>query len=451
MDVECVLATSEEIEEAITKYYATSQKKSELSEAIDIATATQTEIKLRTEDIKEELTADDAPIIKFVQLAFTEAVKMRSSDIHVEPMEDRLRIRYRIDGICREVQSAPKRLQGAILSRIKIMAEMDIAEKRKPQDGRIAINILGRDLDVRVSAIPATHGESIVMRLLDKQVGLLTLEELGFHPMDYKRFKSIVKRPNGIILLTGPTGCGKTTTLYAALQELNRPDVKIITAENPVEYCIPGINQSQVVHKIGLTFQRILRSMLRQAPNIILVGEIRDTETAEIAIQAALTGHLVFSTLHTNDAPSAITRLLDMGVKPFLVASSLQAVMAQRLVRVLCPNCKEPDPSPDPALLTACGLRSEDIRGKKIYRAVGCAQCNNTGYRGRKGIFELMEMNTTLRDLAFKRAPLAKITDVAKMSGMVTLLEDGVKKVLDGITTLEEILTVARREDVGYI
>jgi type IV pilus assembly protein PilB len=450
-EVECVLAPKEDIVHSIETYYG-SKERSQITDAIEQATVTQSEIKIRGQDMEVEAEAkdDDAPVIRFVQLMIAEAVKQRASDIHVEPMEDRLRIRYRVDGVLQEVNAPPKRLQGAVLSRIKIMAEMDIAEKRKPQDGRIKINVNGRELDIRVSALPATHGESIVMRLLDKEAGLVGLEELGFHSSDYKRFRSLIKRPNGIILVTGPTGSGKTTTLYAALKDLNRPDVKIITAENPVEYNLSGINQAQVKAHIGMTFQRILRAMLRQAPNIILVGEIRDTETAEIAIQAALTGHLVFSTLHTNDAAGALTRLIDMGVKPFLVASSIQASMSQRLVRILCPQCKEVEAHPDPALMAALGIKPEDLRGKKIYRPVGCDQCRNTGYRGRKGIFELMEMNSVLRDMVFRKEPLNKMREQARLSGMITLLEDGVRKVFDGQTTLEEVVTLTHREDISY-
>jgi type IV pilus assembly protein PilB len=449
-DIEIVLAPKQAITEAISKYYG-SKDHTAMSEAIEQATMTQTEIKVRTDQMDEgEAHEDDAPVIKFVQLMITEALKQRASDIHVEPMEDRLRIRYRIDGVCQEVNAPPKRLQGAVLSRIKIMAEMDIAEKRKPQDGRIKIAIDGRQLDIRVSALPATHGESIVMRLLDKEKGLIGLEEMGFHASDYKRFKGLIRRPNGIILVTGPTGSGKTTTLYAALKELNRPDVKIITAENPVEYNIAGINQAQVKAHIGMTFQRILRAMLRQAPNIILVGEIRDTETAEIAIQAALTGHLVFSTLHTNDAPGALTRLIDMGVKPFLVASSIQAAMGQRLIRMLCPECKEVEKEPDPVMLGALAIRPEDLRGRKIYRPAGCDKCRNTGYRGRKGIFELMEMNSVMRDMVFKKEPVQKIREQSRLSGMVTLLEDGVRKIFDGLTSLEEVATITHREDISY-
>jgi type IV pilus assembly protein PilB len=449
-EIEIVLAPKQAIVDAIAKYYGT-REKSAISDAIEQATMTQTEIKVRTDQMEDgEAHEDDAPVIKFVQLMITEALKQRASDIHVEPMEDRLRIRYRIDGVCQEVNAPPKRLQGAVLSRIKIMAEMDIAEKRKPQDGRIKILIDGRQLDIRVSALPATHGESIVMRLLDKEKGLLGLEEMGFHTSDYKRFKGLIRRPNGIILVTGPTGSGKTTTLYAALKELNRPDVKIITAENPVEYNLAGINQAQVKAHIGMTFQRILRAMLRQAPNIILVGEIRDTETAEIAIQAALTGHLVFSTLHTNDAPGALTRLIDMGVKPFLVASSIQAAMGQRLIRMLCPECKEVDNDPDPVMLQALAIRPEDLRGRKIYKPGGCDKCRNTGFRGRKGIFELMEMNSVMRDMVFKKEPVQKVREQARLSGMVTLLEDGVRKIFDGLTALEEVATITHREDITY-
>jgi type IV pilus assembly protein PilB len=448
-DINVVLATRQSIVDAISKYYG-SGGQAAIADAIEMA-STGTDVKVRNAEMElGDAGDDDAPVIKFVQVMIGEAVKQRASDIHVEPMEDRLRIRYRVDGVCREVQAPPKRLQGAILSRIKIMAEMDIAEKRKPQDGRIRVSVENHELDIRVSALPATHGESIVMRLLDKKGGLLGLEEMGFHSGDYKRFKTLIKRPNGIILVTGPTGSGKTTTLYAALKELNRPDVKIITAENPVEYNLTGINQAQVKAHIGMTFQRILRAMLRQAPNIILVGEIRDSETAEIAVQAALTGHLVFSTLHTNDAPGALTRLMDMGVKPFLVASSIQAAMGQRLVRMLCPQCKEPDPDPDPTMLQALSIKPEDLRGRKIFKPAGCDACKNSGYKGRKGIFELMEMTSVMRDMVFRKEPVQKIKEQARLSGMVTLLEDGVRKVFDGLTSLEEIATITHREDVTY-
>ncbi len=448
LDIESALATKDDVMEAIGKYYG-SGAKTELGNILEEMTASAVTVRGTEDADAEKGEEDDAPVIRLVTLIITEAIKARASDIHVEPMEKKLRIRYRIDGECREMDSPPKRLQGSILSRIKIMAEMDIAEKRKPQDGRIQITTSGKELDLRVSALPCTHGESIVMRILDKQKGLVPLEDLGLFPDDYKKFKAILKRPNGVFLVTGPTGSGKTTTLYAALKELNTPDVKIITAENPVEYTIPGINQSQVRAGIGLTFARILRAMLRQAPNIILVGEIRDQETAEIAVQAALTGHLVFSTLHTNDAPSSITRLIDMGVKPFLVASSVQAVMGQRLVRILCPHCKEPY-EPEEVDLKAVNLRLEDCEGKSIYRPVGCDECRGQGYRGRKGVYELMEMNMTLREMAFNKAPTMKIAEQARLAGMVTLLEDGARKILLGTTTVAEVLNIAHREDITY-
>jgi type IV pilus assembly protein PilB len=385
----------------------------------------------------------DAPIIRMVQRMVESALEERASDIHVEPFADRVRVRYRVDGVLIERASHPMHLHPSLMSRLKIMAGMDISEKRKPQDGRISIEAKGRDLDVRASILPASHGETMVMRLLDKERGLVSLAELGFDGADHQRFQSIIKRPNGIFLVTGPTGSGKTTTLYAALRELNRPDVKIITAEDPVEYQLKGINQVQVKHQIGLDFARILRAMLRQAPNVILVGEIRDKETAEIAVQAALTGHLVFSTLHTNDAPSALTRLVDMGVKPFLVAASIQAVMAQRLVRILCTACRRAY-EPEESELRAVGLDRATVAGRPIYQPEGCRECDMTGFRGRKGVFELMELDSTLRELVFQGAPSSRIRERARLSGrMTTLLEDGVRKILGGKTTIQEILRIA--------
>ncbi len=388
----------------------------------------------------------DAFIIKLVDALLTEAVKGRASDIHIEPMKDRVRVRYRIDGVCVIRDNVAKRLQAPLTARIKIMSGMDIAEKRLPQDGRIKMTIDNTPLDFRVSALPGYHGESIVLRILRPDNVKIGVSALGFDEDDYARFKKIISRPNGIFLVTGPTGSGKTTTLYAALSELNKPDKKIITAEDPVEYNFPGINQCQVKEQIGLTFAKILRSMLRQAPNIILVGEIRDLEVAEVAIQAALTGHLVFSTLHTNDAPSAITRLIDMKVKPFLVASSIQAVLAQRLVRVLCKECKQIDPDPDRRLLHMLGFSDRELEGKQVYRAVGCPACNGSGYRGRKGIFEMMVMNNEIRELAFKRSPSTVIRKAAKASGMKTLLDDGKNKILTGMTTPAEIARVTQAE-----
>ncbi len=389
---------------------------------------------------------DDAPIIRLVTKTIDEALEQRASDIHVEPFQNRLRIRYRIDGVLKEVASLEPTLLLPMTSRLKIMAGLDIAEKRKPQDGRISFRAqaggTARDIDIRTSVLPGSHGETIVMRLLDKERGLLSLEGLGFAGDDRERFRNIIARPNGIVLVTGPTGSGKTTTLYAALQELNRSDVKIITAEDPVEFNIRGINQCQVRSRIGLTFARILRAMLRQAPNVILVGEIRDRETAEIAVQAALTGHLVFSTLHTNDAPSAITRLVDMGTKPFLVAASVQAVLAQRLVRVLCTKCRQPY-RPTPTELRAIGVDPARVAEASFYQPGGCPACEQTGYRGRLGIYELLQMDTTLREMTFRGEPMVRLRDYAWQSGgMSTLLQDGVRKVMDGTTTIPELLRV---------
>jgi type IV pilus assembly protein PilB len=389
-----------------------------------------------------------APIIKLVGAMIAEAVRNRASDIHIEPMKDRVRVRYRIDGECVDRDRIPLRMKGPLISRLKIMAGIDIAEKRLPQDGRIKMAVDKQNVDFRVSTLPAYHGESVVLRILRPDSVRIGIQNLGFEDDDYKVFQRIIKRPNGIFLVTGPTGSGKTTTLYAALNELNRPDRKIITAEDPVEYNFVGINQCQVRENIGLSFSKILRSMLRQAPNIILVGEIRDMEVAEVAIQAALTGHLVFSTLHTNDAPGAITRLIDMGVKPFLVASSIQAVMAQRLIRVLCPKCKQPDREPDPMWLKLAGITEKDLADKTLYKPRGCDHCTGTGFRGRIGIFELMHMNNEIRNLAFDRAATNKIRKAALASGMKSLLADGRIKVLAGTTTAEEIVKVAQVEGV---
>lgn len=387
---------------------------------------------------------DAAPVVRLVSMIITEAVNMRASDIHVEPMANRVRVRYRIDGVCIERDNIPKRMQGPVVNRFKILSDMDLAEKRVPLDGRIKMRIGGQDIDFRVSALPAYHGESVVLRILRPDAAKIGITALGLEEEDKQQFHRIIKRPNGIFLVTGPTGSGKTTTLYSALNELNRPDKKIITAEDPVEYNFTGINQCQVREDIGFTFSRILRSMLRQAPNIILVGEIRDLEVAEVAIQAALTGHLVFSTLHTNDAPSAITRLIDMGVKPFLVASSIQAIMAQRLVRKICTACRETDPDPDPRTLKLLGFTDEEIENSNFYIGRGCNTCNGTGYRGRQGIFEMLELTPAIRQLAFDRAPLSEIRKAAMASGMKCLLEDGKQKIRNGITTAEELVRITQ-------
>lgn len=381
----------------------------------------------------------DAPIVRLVYMLITQAVEMRASDIHIEPMTNRVRVRYRIDGVCLEREPIPKRMQGSVINRVKIMAGIDLAERRLPQDGRIKMAVGGSQIDFRVSSLPAYHGESVVLRILRPESVRMGIPALGFEQDDYERFLKIIKRPNGIFLVTGPTGSGKTTTLYAAINELNRPDRKIITAEDPVEYNFTGVNQVQVNESISLTFSAILRAMLRQAPNIILVGEIRDLEVATVAMQAAMTGHLVFSTLHTNDAPSAITRLIDMGVKPFQVASGLQAVMAQRLIRVICKKCKDIDPSPNYNLLRVMGFSPDEIKNLKVYKGKGCDNCAGTGFRGRQGIFEMMEMNTEIRELAFTRAPLTRLREAARATGMRPLLEDGRLKVMHGVTTPEEI------------
>ena len=419
----------------------------EIQKSIDasIDASMDASIDLESLDVGK-LDEESAPIVKLISKVIDEAVKLRASDIHIEPMEDRIRVRYRIDGVCVERDNIPKQLQNVVMARFKIMSGMDIAEKRIPQDGRIKKDVNGKDIDFRVSALPGYHGESVVLRILRPDAVLVGIQALGFSQRDYDKFQKIIKRPNGIFLVTGPTGSGKTTTLYSALQVLNRPDKKIITAEDPVEYNFAGMNQCQVRHDIGFDFNVILRSMLRQAPNIILVGEIRDKEVADIAIQASLTGHLVFSTLHTNDAPSAITRLIDMGVKPFLVASAIQAIMAQRLIRVICPDCKMVDTKPDIKALRSVGFTDDDAREKTFYIGQGCKRCNGSGYRGRKGIFELMLMDSQIRELAFKRAPSNKIMEVAMAAGMLPLVEDGKEKALQGITTVEEVARHAQIE-----
>jgi type II secretory ATPase GspE/PulE/Tfp pilus assembly ATPase PilB-like protein len=353
-----------------------------------------------------------------------------------------------VDGVCHELNPIPKATQSAVIARIKIMAGMKIQEKRVPQDGRIKMKVGGDPIDFRVSACPAYHGESVVLRILRPDAANLGLEKLGMQDDTREQFDKIITRPNGIFLVTGPTGSGKTTTLYSALQVLNRPDKKIITAEDPIEYNFKGINQCQVNEQIGLSFAKILRAMLRQAPNIILVGEIRDKEVGEVAVQAALTGHLVFSTLHTNDAPSAITRLIDMGVKPFLVASSIQAIMAQRLIRVICEECKQDDPSPDPQYLRLLKFKDEDLKGKSIKVGAGCKRCNDTGFRGRLGIFEMLTMSNELRELAFNRASTTQLRKAALAGGMRSLLEDGKIKILRGVTTLREVARHAQAEGV---
>lgn len=444
-DIQPVLASREQIIEAINRHYGQTETES-VDSMLQEFTDTQIDF-TETEATSNQAAMEEseAPVVKLVNLIIQEAVSQRASDIHIEPFPDRVRVRYRIDGVLIERDSPPRRLLAPLVSRIKIMGKMDIAEKRRPQDGRIKQSISGKHFDLRVSVLPTTHGQSVVMRILDRASIQVSIKDLGFGDEDYKRFQSIIKRPNGIFLVTGPTGSGKTTTLYAALSELNRPDRKIITAEDPVEYYLPGINQTEVKANIGLDFARIIRAMLRQAPNIILVGEIRDHETAETAVQASLTGHLVFSTLHTNDAPSAITRLQDIGVQPFLVASSVIAIMGQRLVRIICPKCKEPDQPPE-AEIKAAGLTSEQAAKATFARGRGCSYCHQTGYRGRKGIFELLRMTNAIREMTFNREPVQTIRRQSRLNGMKTLLEDGVAKACAGLTTLEEILSICHHD-----
>jgi type IV pilus assembly protein PilB len=437
-DIKVAIAPVDAIQTSINRHYGQSE-----TESVDsmLQEFTETAIDFTETEAAEAMVADDdesAPVIRLVNLVMSEAVSMRASDIHVEPFADRVRIRYRIDGELIERDSPPRRLLGAIVSRIKIMARMDIAEKRRPQDGRIKARIAGREFDMRVSILPTQHGQAIVLRILDRENIRIGIRNLGFSEEKYRTFQNIIRRPNGIFLVTGPTGSGKTTTLYSALGELNRPDRKIITAEDPVEYYLPGINQVEVRASIGLSFDKIIRAMLRQAPNVILVGEIRDAETADMAIQASLTGHLVFSTLHTNDAPSSITRLIDMGVQPFLVASSVMAIMAQRLVRVVCPKCKEPY-KPDQTELEHFDISPDQAATSTFVRGKGCNYCSHTGFRGRLAVFELMTMNPTLREMTFRSEPTQNIRRQARLFGMKTIVEDAKDKALQGITSLTEV------------
>ncbi|MBM7114747.1 type II secretion system ATPase GspE [Archangium primigenium] len=392
---------------------------------------------------------DEAPIIRLVNSVLFRAAKERASDIHIEPMERELMVRFRVDGVLQEIIKPPKRYQSAIVSRVKVMGQLNIAEKRLPQDGRIRIKLAGRDIDIRLSTIPTTYGERIVMRLLDKNTTLLDLTELGMAAQMLEQMEHVIRRPHGIVLVTGPTGSGKTTTLYGALSRINTPDLNILTVEDPVEYQLKGIGQMAISPKIGLTFAQGLRSFLRQDPDVIMVGEIRDKETAEIAIQASLTGHLVFSTVHTNDAASAITRLVDMGVEPFLVASSLTGILAQRLVRRVCPDCRV-QYSPTDEELKEIGLNRATLRERhgveRIYKAAGCPSCSQNGYRGRTGIYELLLVDDTVRQLALKNVDSSTIKKAAVGHGMRTLLDDGARKIALGETTIAEVLSITQED-----
>ena len=388
--------------------------------------------------------AAEAPVIRLVSLIITNALEQRASDIHIEPFENRLVVRYRIDGVLHEVESPPRRFSAAVISRIKIMANLDIAERRLPQDGRIRLRVQGKEIDLRVSTVPTMHGESVVMRILDKGGVALDFRKLGFEDDTLKAFLDILLQPYGILLVTGPTGSGKTTTLYTALDRLNQPDVKILTVEDPVEYQMPGINQIQVKPQIDLTFANALRSIVRQDPDVIMIGEIRDLETAEIAVQSALTGHLVLSTVHTNDAPATVNRLLDMGVDDYLLTSTIIGILAQRLVRTLCPHCKE-SYTALPELVDELGLRRfSDEPEIRLHHAKGCPQCAQTGYSGRIGIYEVLPMTDPLRSLVMKHATATDLRDEAIREGMLTMYEDGLRKAVRGVTTLEEVLRVTR-------
>jgi type IV pilus assembly protein PilB len=443
-NVEGTVATRDDVKGMLDRYYA---GESDVDSMLSQISDTEVDVAVGSSAADQVLAAgtdaseSDAPIIKLVSAVILEAFRNRASDIHLEPMEKKFRVRYRIDGVLHEVDSPPKRLQPAIVSRVKIMANMKISEKRIPQDGRIQVNVMGRELDLRVSTIPASHGESIVMRILDKQNLALGLPKLGFFSDDQQVFERLIALPDGILLVTGPTGSGKTTTLYACLNHINRPDRKIITVEDPVEYQMSGINQVQVREDIGMSFAAALRSILRQAPNIVMIGEIRDKETASIATEAALTGHLVFSTLHTNDAPSAVSRLLDIGVKPFLVASALRAVIAQRLTRCICEHCKEEHPVQD-SEIKILGNAAKLLGTGMLFSGRGCNKCSLTGYTGRKGIFEIFNVNEEIQRMIYEKVSSTVLREKARSLGMRTLREDGLRKVAAGVTTVDEILRV---------
>ena len=437
MVIRPVISTRSSIINAIEQYYGITSTLEEVIKTADEEELGYQTGERETVDLLQEM-AQEAPVIKAVNLLIGQAVRERASDIHIEPMENEIRVRYRIDGVLYKAQSLPKKLQLGIISRIKVMARLNIAEKRLPQDGRVLMKMGDREIDLRISTFPTIYGENVVIRILDKESLFMGLEELGFLPDSLDEFRKLLARPYGMILVTGPTGCGKTTTLYAALSYINSMEKNIITVEDPVEYQIRGVRQTQVNPKVGLTFANALRNILRQDPDVIMVGEIRDLETARLAIQAALTGHMVFSTLHTNDAPGAITRLLDMEVEPYLVSSCLLGVLAQRLVRLSCPKCRE-EYHPPFSLLKRFGLEGEKI---KFYRGKGCKYCRQTGYYGRTGIFELMIMNEKLRELVISRPSTSEIRKLCREQGMRSLREAGIEKVKQGLVPLEEVIRV---------
>ena len=443
MDISLQVASEPDIEAALTKYYAErggggGTVDPRMKEVIEDLTREHVEVSGSAMEDGAVVEAD-APLIKLVNSIIAEAFKMRASDIHLEPLSKVFRMRYRIDGVLHELKAPPKRLQAAVISRLKIQSNMSISEHRIPQDGRFQTAVGNKLIDLRVSCLPTNHGESIVMRILDKEGLRLGLPELGFFTDDQQTFEKLIGLPDGILLVTGPTGSGKTTTLYSCLHFINRPDRKIITVEDPVEYLLSGINQVQVNETVGLSFAAALRSILRQAPNVIMIGEIRDLETASIAINASLTGHLVFSTLHTNDAPSAVTRLIDIGVKPFLVASSTRALMAQRLVRKVCKQCAAPS-VPTEAELRTLGMDAGSLQGANFQKGKGCSNCSNTGYRGRFGIFEIFVIDDEARKLIYEKVSSSVLRARAREMGMRTLREDGIRKVQAGLTTPDEVI-----------
>jgi type IV pilus assembly protein PilB len=437
-EVEFVCTTKDSLNAALMKFYGTAE------DAVASLESLTGHIKIGDQDVDVagvEGEGGEAPIIKLVTMMLIEAYNMRTSDIHIEPLEKRLRVRFRIDGVLIEMQNPPKKLQAAIISRLKIMTgTMSIAEKRLPQDGRIQVKLGKKQIDLRVSTIPTTHGESVVMRILDKSSLSLGLPQLGFLSDDQETFERLITLPDGILLVTGPTGSGKTTTLYACLNYINKPDKKLITVEDPVEYQMAGINQVQVNSEVGMTFPAALRSMLRQAPNVIMIGEIRDAETANIAINASLTGHLVFSTLHTNDAPSAVARLVDIGVQPFLVSSAVRAMMAQRLVRKICPNCKAPHELLE-SEVRSLGIDPTQLTEASVAKGKGCERCKHMGYKGRAGIFEIFIVDDEVRHMINSKSTTVELRKRAREMGMRTLREDGIRKVLSGMTTAEEVIT----------
>jgi general secretion pathway protein E len=445
-EVEINLAREEEILDAVGKLFNTDT--TSMDRIIeDIAMDEREGVAIDEDGDVDHLKdlASEAPVIRLVNLLITRAIELRASDIHLEPFEGDFKVRYRVDGVLQEVEAPPKRLQAAVISRIKIMAKLNIAERRLPQDGRIKLRVLGKEIDFRVSTLPTMFGESVVLRILDRESVILNLEKLGFPDYDLVKFRDLINRPYGIILVTGPTGSGKTTTLYAALSEINSPEKKIITVEDPIEYQLMGVNQVQVKAGIGLSFANVLRSILRQDPDIIMIGEIRDAETAEIAIHSALTGHLVFSTLHTNDAAGAVTRLLEMGMENYLITSSMLGIMAQRLVRVMCPECKELY-TPEVGVAEELGMSHSEVKDLTVYKERGCERCAHTGYRGRLGIFELLPINDDIRELILAKAPSNVIKEKGRSYGMKTLREAGWHRVRAGITTVSEVVRVTQVE-----